>query len=1062
MYSQAVRFNERLKRVTLAVVLSVLCIFLYAGRGFVGTSFAATQDETIIGTMSIVLDNSQEPDLPVPDPDNPNPNPGDGDNGNSGDNADGADNPNNNEDVLKASALNKNSSNKDLLASTGDVFATTFVAILALATVLITCSYVSRRRLVTNEGGSCSQAGNKIKSAVLVLLAIVLLFGTIFTGFKAFADGEVTDDPTSNTATLTSKVVINRDGKIKSTDLKIKNNLKTGVTVKSISAPTEVSTWTANIDANAVIDAEGSVGRDWTPDSDTIPAELLAKLNNGEEVNLEFSSEVSYTAFNVTWNTNGGQGIITTAPVPENGNVVLPATNPTYDHYTFEGWNTQADGQGDEVNEDTVVTADITYYAKWTPDTYSIDFQFPNGGDFAGGVTPEKSYTYGVGIDSFEEPYKQGYDFDGWYDATSGGNKVASISTTDFGDKVLYARWTPSNHTQYKVQHIRESLEKDGSYGLYDAINDIVYEYGTTGEKTNAQPKTYVGFVVSEIGQETIKADGSTFVNIKYDRIPYTVTFDKNGIGNSTLSPITVKYQRKLRKPNVGWTVPGYTFGGWYSSQDCSGSEFDYANTSITKDITLYAKWTPITYTVKFDKNDTAATGTMVDQTFTYDTYQTLRTNTFTKADSTFAGWAETPTGEVKYSDAQSVKNFATTQGASVTLYAKWEETKYTITFDASGGSNANIKGNCLVGDDQKPVTSFSLEVGSGKTIPDTFTLDSGTVNLKTGPTAINGDDYANDTLHFYDWYTEPNGGGTKIKIGEATATEDATYYAFYERVTFLVTDSLNATNPVTLTGKRSLSEIKAVAEDIAKNGAGGIDYNTFTAAMNNDIWHLFTLLKDADGNFLDADDADSWCEFRIVHVGQHDNDGSGLTFQMVHALPGYYPYDSNSTDNQSNWAKSTIRPLLQSGGSIFNQFDNRLTSLIKVIPRKYNTVAGQMLNSTILTTNDSFTLLSYTEYIKSPLVQDWTPDLVGSTVSFWSRFNISDITIGYSIDELKNLCRTRSKLDSATLSCMRNVSANSVGASVIRTNGTIYSNAVNLTGSSSKGGFYVSLAFAL
>lgn len=822
MYSQALRFNAGLKRAIFAVILSVLCIFLYAVKGFVIESFAAPQDETIEGTMSIVLDTTQDPDTPIPspDPDNPNPNPGDGGNGNNGDNISAGDTSDNDQDALKANSINKDGSNKDSLAGTGDFVTTTLIILLALATVLISCVYVSRRQLATNAGISYSQRSNRVKSVVIVLLAFTLLSGTIFTAFKAFADGEDAGTITNSTATLTSKVVVSKDGKIKSTDLNLTNNLKTAVTVKSISAPDEVSAWTANIDTNASIDAGVTLTKDWTPDSVTIPAELLSKLNNGEEVNLTFSTEVSYTVFNITWNLNGGQGIIATSPVPENGNVVLPSTNPTFNHYTFDGWNTQSDGQGDAVDENTVVTADVTFYAQWTPETYVINYQFPDGGDFAGGVTPEKTYTYGVGVDSFEEPYKQGYDFDGWYDASTGGNKVTSITATEFGDKTLYARWTPSTHTKYVVQHCRELLDEDGAYGIL-ASNDVVVEYGTTGEDTNAQPKSFTGFIVKNIEKEKIAADGNTHVNIFYDRIPYTVTFDNNGKGNATLVPKTVKYMRKLTKPTNTISEAGYIFGGWYATQDCTGSEFDFDNTSITKDITLYAKWTPISYTVKFDKNDAVVTGEMADQSFTYDVAQALRTNTFEKQDYTFVGWAETSTGEVKYTDSQQVKNLANTQGSSVTLYAKWE--KMATTFLAPA------------------------------------------------------------------------------------------------------TDSVIA-NPRNISGtKYSITQLKTAATDIASNGASSSYYSQYKEWMDNDSYHLYTLLKRTDWEYLDSDDADSWCEFRIVHVGQLDSDGTGLTFQAVHMLPTAYQMNSTDT-NRGGWASSALRTKMQAGGEIYRMFDVDLT----------------------------------------------------------------------------------------------------------------------------------------
>ena len=68
----------------------------------------------------------------------------------------------------------------------------------------------------------------------------------------------------------------------------------------------------------------------------------------------------------------------------------------------------------------------------------------------------------------------------------------------------------------------------------------------------------------------------------------YTVTFDANGHGTAPDSQ-TVEEGKKASKPKDP-TVSGYTFGGWFTDKECkSVYSFD---TPVTKDITLYAKWT--------------------------------------------------------------------------------------------------------------------------------------------------------------------------------------------------------------------------------------------------------------------------------------------------------------------------------------------------------------------------------------------------------------------------------------------------------------------------------------
>lgn len=70
----------------------------------------------------------------------------------------------------------------------------------------------------------------------------------------------------------------------------------------------------------------------------------------------------------------------------------------------------------------------------------------------------------------------------------------------------------------------------------------------------------------------------------------YTVTFNANGHGTAP-SAQTVNSGDKADKPTDP-TASGYTFGGWYTNAECTGTAYDF-NTAVTSDFTLYAKWLP-------------------------------------------------------------------------------------------------------------------------------------------------------------------------------------------------------------------------------------------------------------------------------------------------------------------------------------------------------------------------------------------------------------------------------------------------------------------------------------
>ncbi|MBP5647319.1 MAG: InlB B-repeat-containing protein, partial [Bacteroidaceae bacterium] len=135
--------------------------------------------------------------------------------------------------------------------------------------------------------------------------------------------------------------------------------------------------------------------------------------------------------------------------------------------------------------------------------------------------------------------------------------------------------------------------------------------------------------------------------------------------------------------PTVTWHGTTLTNGTHYSltyqNNTAAGTATVYAtgkgifstSTSVSADYTLV--WA--TYSVRFNKNNDAATGTMSNQAFTYSTAQALAANAFTRTGYTFAGWntAANCSG-TSYTDGQSVSNLTATNGGTVDLYAQWTQ----------------------------------------------------------------------------------------------------------------------------------------------------------------------------------------------------------------------------------------------------------------------------------------------------------------------------------------------------------------------------------------------------
>ncbi|MEE0999144.1 MAG: InlB B-repeat-containing protein [Treponemataceae bacterium] len=157
-----------------------------------------------------------------------------------------------------------------------------------------------------------------------------------------------------------------------------------------------------------------------------------------------------------------------------------------------------------------------------------------------------------------------------------------------------------------------------------------------------------------------------------------------NSMGGSEV-PSQVLESGVVEKPENP-TKEGYIFDDWYTSSsngETLESVFDF-DTPIEKDLTLYAKWTPISYTVKFDANNDNATGTMDAQNFTYDNATNLNKNAFEVENYGFVEWNTKSDGNgTAYLDEAEILNLTTENGAEITLYAQWQkiDTSIEVTF---------------------------------------------------------------------------------------------------------------------------------------------------------------------------------------------------------------------------------------------------------------------------------------------------------------------------------------------------------------------------------------------
>lgn len=142
---------------------------------------------------------------------------------------------------------------------------------------------------------------------------------------------------------------------------------------------------------------------------------------------------------------------------------------------------------------------------------------------------------------------------------------------------------------------------------------------------------------------------------------------------------LKVEYLQKVEKP-VDPEKEGYTFKGWLYE----GKEFDF-DTKITESITLRANWEINKYTVTFDSGVNA-------QTVEHGS-KANKPSDPEKGGYTFLAWYN---GEEKF-------DFDTPITADITLTARWEKKKYTVTFMR----------------DESQIASYEVEHGNKVDVPD-------------------------------------------------------------------------------------------------------------------------------------------------------------------------------------------------------------------------------------------------------------------------------------------------------------------------------------------------------
>lgn len=159
----------------------------------------------------------------------------------------------------------------------------------------------------------------------------------------------------------------------------------------------------------------------------------------------------------------------------------------------------------------------------------------------------------------------------------------------------------------------------------------------------------------------------------------FTVTFNTDG--GSEIKAVNVQEGKTLAKPSDP-TKGDFIFVGWFKEATWVNA-WDFDKDVVTEDITLYGKWTTITYTVTFNTNG----GSAIAPATVAKGSKAIRPVPPTKTGAAFDDWYSDVALSVLY-------DFNTAVTGNLTIYAKWitvtRETLETLVSEAQMVSSKN------------------------------------------------------------------------------------------------------------------------------------------------------------------------------------------------------------------------------------------------------------------------------------------------------------------------------------------------------------------------------------
>ena len=445
-----------------------------------------------------------------------------------------------------------------------------------------------------------------------------------------------------------------------------------------------------------------------------------AAYTNGQTVSFERTEPVTMTA---QWIANS---------------TVLPT--PTKTGYTFAGWYTDSSLATPVTltGGRYTPTADITLYAKWDANDFTVTFD-KNNAD-ATGTMAAQTITCGdetpLTANAFERKYTVTYD-------ENGGSAVTD-ATVDY----TFAGWaTAADGDVVYTDGQAITLDRDEDLTLYA----VWTPESTALPTTSKDGYTFVGWYdgATKVEGAAFTPTANTTLTAQWTAIGYTATFV---YANGTTEFTTTDFIATDVVAFPTTARAGYDFSGWkITAADgdwTNGTQYaaDAANAGDAHygDVTFTAQWTKITYTYKFE----TAGGTMADFDGEYNIESapiTLPTEyQITRDGYTFAGWKVTTVADAtNWHLGDIVTKIPTGMYGNVRFTAQWTKNTFFVIFDGNHKTDGTMQNQQFIADEAQALNpnmytrsyavTFNYDGADGGEQPESLTANFGFAGWKYG-----------------------------------------------------------------------------------------------------------------------------------------------------------------------------------------------------------------------------------------------------------------------------------------------------------------------------------------